>query len=280
MASAAAQVEEGDKPLPDESGSKTSDRGTADPKAADANVATLLAAAAEVAAAGAGKGSSAGDGVSNSGKGSSAEGYPAGSGKGAVLPTAPAAPPETLPAAAAFRSAADQAAKMLEEEERPPPPEDLALREKLVAFTEAQGKSTARAGYNNVLKILRRLQQDPKNAKLHEMRQDVLERALGKDLFFALEAAGFSAREAQAATAAAFAWQPEGGEGSLASTLHEVQRAADLCLDPDNVSFAEVSEMVAQGRTLPGIADINDKVEEPLQPTSSKIERPRKPWER
>merc|ERR1740117_436908 len=103
------------------------------------------------------------------------------------------------------------------------------------------------------------------------MRQDVLERAVGQDLFCVFEAAGFERRDS------VLAWQGKAFEDKLKSTIYEAQRSADLCLDPDSVTFAQVSELIQAGRTLPGIAEVNDKVEVSQAPKSSELARPKKP---
>jgi len=81
--------------------------------------------------------------------------------------------------------------------------------------------------------------------------------------------------------AAAFVWSgDEAAALVLPVAFHEVQRAADLCIDPATVSFAQVSELVRQNRSLPGIEEINDGVAEPVPPKDSSMERPKKPWEK
>lgn len=161
------------------------------------------------------------------------------------------------------------------------PPEDLELRRRLADLSEALGRETARRSLDNASKILGRLKEEPGNAKLHEMRRDILERAVGEELFFAFEAAGFAERPVQAGAAAAFVWSgDEAAARVLPAAFREVQRAADLCIDPATVSFAQVSELVQQNRTLPGIEEINDAVAEPVPPKESTLERPKKPWER
>eukprot|EP00933_Yihiella_yeosuensis_P018430 TRINITY_DN15127_c0_g2_i3.p1 TRINITY_DN15127_c0_g2~~TRINITY_DN15127_c0_g2_i3.p1 ORF type:complete len:245 (+),score=78.53 TRINITY_DN15127_c0_g2_i3:54-737(+) len=161
------------------------------------------------------------------------------------------------------------------------PKEDLELRKSLEDLTEARGKDRIKGELENLLKIMRRLAQDVLNPKLHEMRRDVLERIAGEHLFFVFEAAAFEERPAKETSAAAFVWKsgPDATE-RLKTTIHEVQRAADLCLDPDTVTFAQVSELVQENRTLPGIQDVNDKVESPVAPKDSAMTRPKKPWEK
>lgn len=179
--------------------------------------------------------------------------------------------------------------KLIEDASAEPKPvvkEDLEFRAKLEQFTESRGRDVARAALTNATKIMQRLSQDVLNKKLHEMRRDVLERVVGQALFFAFEAAGFDERTEQEGSAAAFVWpskQMQSGNEAveqLKTALYEVQRAADLCLDPDQVSFAEVSELVQHGRTLPGIQQIDDKVSVPIAPKDSEVSRPRKPWEK
>ena len=130
----------------------------------------------------------------------------------------------------------------------------------------------------NAAKILRKLSQDMSNAKLYAMRRDVLERAIGEGLFFVFEAAGFEERQAE--SGAVLQWCGPEAKESLESTLQEVQKAADLALDPEALTFQQVSEMVAQNRTLPGIVEVDDKVTKPLEPKESQVSRPKKPWEK
>mmetsp|Transcript_10260 Transcript_10260/g.20602 ORF Transcript_10260/g.20602 Transcript_10260/m.20602 type:complete len:200 (+) Transcript_10260:1-600(+) len=160
-------------------------------------------------------------------------------------------------------------------------PEDLELRRLLAEFTEKRGRDTAKGELNNAAKILTRLNEDSSNTKLHEMRRDLLERIVGEELFFAFEAAGFAERPAQDSAPSIFAWSgDEAAHQVLPAVSSEVQRAADLCLDPDSVSFAQVSELVRQNRTLPGIEDVNDTVATPVPPKDSSMDRPKKPWEK
>mmetsp|Transcript_55267 Transcript_55267/g.140135 ORF Transcript_55267/g.140135 Transcript_55267/m.140135 type:complete len:215 (+) Transcript_55267:68-712(+) len=156
------------------------------------------------------------------------------------------------------------------------PPEDLELREQLDAFTKARGHPAALTELGNAAKILRRLSQDTSNAKLHEMRCDVLDRMVGEALFFAFLSAGFE-EQSLVPTGSALRWR--GDTERLQIVLHEVQRAGDLCLDPDCVSFATVTELVKQNRTLPGIENVDDKVATPVPAKDSSMERPKKPWE-
>merc|ERR1712217_625356 len=112
------------------------------------------------------------------------------------------------------------------------------------------------------------------------MRLDVLQRICGEELLFSFSAAGFEAREAvEGGAAASLVWRV-GAKEELAKAVYEVQRAADLCIDPASVSFAQVSDMVQNGRTLPGIEDVNDKVVEPKAAKASDRDRPKKPWEK
>lgn len=158
--------------------------------------------------------------------------------------------------------------------------EDLEVRHKLDSFRAERRKETARQELGNAVKILQRLRQDHSNIKLHEMRRDVLEQLVGKDLLFAFYAAGFEERSAEDPSTAAFVWQPgQASEAALDTTFQEAQRAADLCLDPNAVSFAEVSELVQQCRTLPGIEDVDDAVRSPVPPKESSLSRPKKPWQ-
>eukprot|EP00747_Dinoflagellata_sp_TGD_P168668 gnl/TRDRNA2_/TRDRNA2_195621_c0_seq1.p1 gnl/TRDRNA2_/TRDRNA2_195621_c0~~gnl/TRDRNA2_/TRDRNA2_195621_c0_seq1.p1 ORF type:complete len:242 (-),score=58.47 gnl/TRDRNA2_/TRDRNA2_195621_c0_seq1:42-728(-) len=170
----------------------------------------------------------------------------------------------------------------LEEAEKPA--EDLELRQKLSEFTTSHGgPKEACPTLVNALKILQKLKKEPSNVKLHAMRRDLLERIIGEDLFFALKAAGFQERPAQDGTAASFqwAWRVDGSAIRVLHTaVYEVQRAVDACLDPATVSFAQVSELVQQGRTLPGIADIDDSVDTPIEAKAPAMNRPKKPWEK
>merc|ERR1712137_1338726 len=63
-------------------------------------------------------------------------------------------------------------------------------------------------------------------------------------------------------------------------TVREVQRAVDLSVDPEKITFAEVTQLVSEGRSLPGIATVDDQVRTPVAPKESSTERPLKPWER
>ena len=157
-------------------------------------------------------------------------------------------------------------------------PEDLELRKRLDAFTEEHGKDAVRQELGNAAKILRRLSEDIFNMKLHAMRREVLERTVGETLFFAFEEAGFQERPGE--SGAVLQWCGPDGAERLKVVLHEVQRAADLCLDPSTMSFEQVSQMVAKGRFLPGILEVNDKVEKPLAAKESQVARPKKPWEK
>ena len=74
-------------------------------------------------------------------------------------------------------------------------------------------------------------------------------------------------------------WRGPAATESLKDSLQEVQKAADLALDPESMTFQQVSEMVAQGRSLPGILEVDDKVRKPLEPKESQVSRPKKPWE-
>mmetsp|Transcript_66356 Transcript_66356/g.185508 ORF Transcript_66356/g.185508 Transcript_66356/m.185508 type:complete len:222 (-) Transcript_66356:165-830(-) len=170
-----------------------------------------------------------------------------------------------------------------------PPPEDLELRKSLEEFSQGREAEIARKDLVNAAKILRRLSEDTTNTKLHEMRVDVLVRMVGEPLLFVFEAAGFERREGGAegagdeapAVVPAFRWaNDEAASASLARALYEVQRAGDLLLDPDTVSFSQVSELVQQNRTLPGIEEVNDQVPVPVTPTESGMDRPKKPWEK
>eukprot|EP00930_Biecheleria_cincta_P031599 TRINITY_DN21936_c0_g1_i1.p1 TRINITY_DN21936_c0_g1~~TRINITY_DN21936_c0_g1_i1.p1 ORF type:complete len:214 (+),score=53.55 TRINITY_DN21936_c0_g1_i1:29-643(+) len=158
--------------------------------------------------------------------------------------------------------------------------EEKELRKKLEAYTEARGKEVARRELGNALKILGRLEQDPGNSKLHEMRKDVLERTVGEGLYVAFEAAGFEQRPASETSDAVFTWRGGDAADHLKTTVFELQRASDMCLDPDTVSFIQVSEIVQSGRQLPGIQEVDDKVREPLTAKESALPRPKKPWER
>eukprot|EP00913_Durusdinium_trenchii_P003748 g3470.t1 len=163
-------------------------------------------------------------------------------------------------------------AKKLEAEEVR---EDLELRKRLEAFTAEKGAETE---LGNASKILRRLSEDILNVKLHAMRREVLERTVGESLFFTFEEAGFQdwpARDCSTETGQVLRWAGPDCSERLKEVLHEVQRAADLCLDPDTMSFDQVSEMVSKGRTLPGILQIDDKVEKPLPAKDSALERPK-----
>mmetsp|Transcript_63304 Transcript_63304/g.182054 ORF Transcript_63304/g.182054 Transcript_63304/m.182054 type:complete len:228 (-) Transcript_63304:94-777(-) len=201
-----------------------------------------------------------------------------------------------LAAVAAGKQAAFEESQKAGEKagEAGPPPEDLKLRELLQVFTEAREAEAARKDLVNAGKILRRLSEDTSNTKLHVMRRDVLVRMVGEPLLFAFEAAGFVSQDVGGAetptdeaspdapaAVPAFRWSnTEESASALARALHEVQRAGDLLLDPDTVSFAQVSELVQQNRTLPGIEDVNDAVPTPLPPKDSSMDRPRKPWEK
>jgi len=193
----------------------------------------------------------------------------------------------TKVAASLAQSATSQATAVQPEN----PPEDLELRGRLEAFTKEKGVSSAMNPLSSTAKILRRLQEEPANTKLHSMRRDVIERAIGEELLFSFEAAGFTEQERVApaaetgepgAVSMSLVWratEPEALE-RLRVVVYEVQRAADLCLDPDTVSFAQVSELVQAGRTLPGIEDVDDTVPQPRPPKSGESERPKKPWEK
>mmetsp|Transcript_82587 Transcript_82587/g.130092 ORF Transcript_82587/g.130092 Transcript_82587/m.130092 type:complete len:241 (+) Transcript_82587:70-792(+) len=165
-------------------------------------------------------------------------------------------------------------------EEAPAPPEDLELREKLVSAKKGFSNEEANKTLTNVVKVLRRLKEEPSNTKFHEMRLDVLHRICGEEFIFCFEAAGFQSRgPAENSAPATLAWRRSFTQ-ELESTLHEVQRAADLCLDPATLSFPQVSDMVQKGRTLPGIEDVNDKVVTAKAPKASDRQRPKKPWEK
>mmetsp|Transcript_61311 Transcript_61311/g.145989 ORF Transcript_61311/g.145989 Transcript_61311/m.145989 type:complete len:207 (+) Transcript_61311:81-701(+) len=191
---------------------------------------------------------------------------------------APAPSPETAAPAGEDAGSSSTAPVATATEVKPSPPENLDLREKLKSYTEVVGQDAARGALNNALKVLQRLQQDPTNTKMHEMRRDVLVRLVGEELLFAFVAAAFK----DDARPEVFAWQA-GSEDAimqLNSAVHEVQRAADLCLDPETVSFAEVSKLVQEGRTLPGIQEVNDSVFDPKPAKASSLDRPKKPWEK
>lgn len=69
---------------------------------------------------------------------------------------------------------------------------DPKAKEKLEEFVKAKGNESAERPLGNLLKVLERLLGEPKNAKLHKMRLDVLERILdGPDLLPVLVCAGF-----------------------------------------------------------------------------------------
>ncbi|CAL1163974.1 unnamed protein product [Cladocopium goreaui] len=179
------------------------------------------------------------------------------------------------------------AAVAAESSTAPEVPEDLELRKRLDAFTEEHGKDSVRQELGNAAKILQRLSEDIFNVKLHAMRREVLERTVGESLFFTFEEAGFQERKGE--NGAVLQWVGPDGAQRLKAVLHEVQRAAaeyplsgaeDLCLDPSTMSFEQVSQMVAKGRFLPGILEVNDKVEEPVAAKESQLERPKKPWEK
>eukprot|EP00928_Gymnodinium_smaydae_P053602 TRINITY_DN37554_c0_g1_i1.p1 TRINITY_DN37554_c0_g1~~TRINITY_DN37554_c0_g1_i1.p1 ORF type:complete len:192 (+),score=63.32 TRINITY_DN37554_c0_g1_i1:85-660(+) len=187
-------------------------------------------------------------------------------------------------AVAAAEAAAAAVGEVLEKEEEPapPPPEDLELRSLLAAIVETEGREAAQRELGNAVKILRRLSDEPENAKLHEMRIDVLERAVGTGFIIAFRHAAFEERPASEAGAAAMVWQRDQADARdcLRRALHETQRAADLLLDPEAITFAEVSQLVSEGRTLPGIEDVDDKVLEPVVASTSTLQRPKKPWEK
>ena len=130
----------------------------------------------------------------------------------------------------------------------------------------------------NAAKILRKLSEDTSNIKLYSMRRDVLERAVGVGLFFVFEAAGFEERASE--TGAVLQWRGPEAKECLVDSLQQVQKAADLALDPEALTFQQVSEMVSQNRSLPGILEVDDKVTKPLEPKESQITRPKKPWEK
>eukprot|EP00927_Polykrikos_kofoidii_P061648 TRINITY_DN56484_c0_g1_i1.p1 TRINITY_DN56484_c0_g1~~TRINITY_DN56484_c0_g1_i1.p1 ORF type:complete len:209 (+),score=42.15 TRINITY_DN56484_c0_g1_i1:43-627(+) len=165
------------------------------------------------------------------------------------------------------------------------PLEDIELRRRLTEFSDARGQEDARKELGNALKILKRLFEDPENVKLHEMRRDVLLRVVGEDLLFAFESAGFEEKSAQddKGVTASFVWKRQNCEAvcdALRCTITELQRAADLLLDPESICFQEVSQLVSQGRTLPGIAQVDSTVVASGPAAASTMERPRKPWER
>ncbi|CAE8631424.1 unnamed protein product [Polarella glacialis] len=158
-------------------------------------------------------------------------------------------------------------------------PKDLELRTRLEEVMEARGKGVMTQELKNATTILGRLMQDMSNTKLHEMRRDVLLRTVGEDLLFVFESAGF--REGQRKEGgASFLWHGSDTPLLLRVAVHEVQRASDSCLDADAVSFADVSDMVQSGRTLPGIQDVDDAVREALPPKDSDMSLPKKPWEK
>lgn len=159
-------------------------------------------------------------------------------------------------------------------------PEDLELRAALDNFREENEPSAARLQLGNAVKVLGRLKQEPENMKLHEMRRDLLEKIVGEPLFCIFLAAGFEDR------GAVMSWRGRSPEDapealqSLGAAFAEAQRASDLSLDPEAVTFAQVSELVSQGRTLPGIQTVNDGVSEPVPARDSTMDRPKKPWEK
>ncbi|CAE7703793.1 unnamed protein product [Symbiodinium necroappetens] len=156
--------------------------------------------------------------------------------------------------------------------------EQAATRAKLRQLKAEADGGPKQQELANAAKILRKLSEDTSNVKLYSMRRDVLERAVGVDLLFVFEAAGFEERESE--TGAVLQWRGPEDTTSLQGSLQEVQKAADLALDPESMTFQQVSEMVAQGRTLPGILEVDDKVTKPLEPKESQVSRPKKPWEK
>lgn len=161
------------------------------------------------------------------------------------------------------------------------PAENLELRSKLETFSEERGRTGARQELGNCVKVLGRLKQEPKNAKLHSMRRDVLEKIVGEPLFCVFFAAGFEDQ------GEVLSWRGQREDASseeafqlLQAAFAEAQRACDLCLDPDSVTFAQVSELVQEGRTLPGIQKVDDMAETPAAPKVSTMDRPKKPWEK
>lgn len=158
-------------------------------------------------------------------------------------------------------------------------PENLELRANLETFRGDHDPSAARLQLGNAVKVLGRLKQEPENTKLHEMRRDLLDKIVGEPLFCIFLAAGFEDR------GAVMSWRGRSPEDapealqSLGAAFAEAQRASDLSLDPESVTFAQVSELVQQGRTLPGIQTVSDGVSEPVAAKDSSMDRPKKPWE-
>ena len=155
--------------------------------------------------------------------------------------------------------------------------EESATRAKLRQLKKEADGGPKQQELANAAKILRKLSEDTSNMKLYSMRRDVLERAVGVELLFVFEAAGFEERQSE--TGAVLQWRGPAATESLKDSLQEVQKAADLALDPESMTFQQVSEMVAQGRSLPGILEVDDKVRKPLEPKESQVSRPKKPWE-
>ncbi|CAE7885026.1 unnamed protein product [Symbiodinium microadriaticum] len=123
--------------------------------------------------------------------------------------------------------------------------EQAATRAKLRQLKAEADGGPKQQELANAAKILRKLSEDTSNVKLYSMRRDVLERAVGVDLLFVFEAAGFEERESE--TGAVLQWRGPEATTSLQGSLQEVQKAADLALDPESMTFQQVSEMVAQG---------------------------------
>eukprot|EP00439_Symbiodinium_sp_Y106_P065274 s2324_g10.t1 len=147
--------------------------------------------------------------------------------------------------------------------------EESATRAKLRQLKKEADGGPKQQELANAAKILRKLSEDTSNMKLYSMRRDVLERAVGVELLFVFEAAGFEERQSE--TGAVLQWRGPAATESLKDSLQEVQKAADLALDPESMTFQQVSEMVAQGRSLPGILEVDDKVRKPLEPKESQV---------
>ena len=61
--------------------------------------------------------------------------------------------------------------------------------------------------------------------------------------------------------------------------VNEIQKGADTTLDPDNISFAQVAEILGRDGTLPGIDLELDETPLGEWGNVTEMDAPKKPWE-